>query len=291
MKQEIRNIKLYLLIHLLVSCIAILTACAPQPTIDGTSKASYDKSLGVISESLSEKDKLALEGAIMSLTLGNVDLFDLEASQERLRKALNGLTAQQVIERHKSIRTQLEAEEEKAHKVRERKQLESQLESLNEEYSRLKEYFNSKAEHSRRLNEEILVSSEKLSKRMIFGHPRYTVSFVVNNKSAVAITTIGFKVVLSSPGRTVPWITEYTGISIRGGVEPGEIKTIAYDNNMFDQNWGKIPSRTDYILQITPTSIYTLDSVEPYYNTMVNADDQERFEALPGMIAEIKSKL
>lgn len=56
--------------------------------------------------------------------------------------------------------------------------------------------------------------------------PRGVLRMTISNRLSYAISSLSYEVVVTEPGRSVPWHTSESGLAIAGGIEPGETRTI-----------------------------------------------------------------
>ena len=80
----------------------MLTACG-EPTIDASSEAAMEASMEEITKDMTEEEKMKFGLAIMSVTMkvGMQNMADPEKAEEAVREALDGKTAEEVIEMSK----------------------------------------------------------------------------------------------------------------------------------------------------------------------------------------------
>lgn len=71
------------------------------------------------------------------------------------------------------------------------------------------------------LQEHITIEAE-MGERI----PLPTAEFTVTNGLSHAISGLHYKVVVREQDRSVPWLSTETGLSIPGGIEPGETRTL-----------------------------------------------------------------
>jgi hypothetical protein len=110
---------------------------------------------------------------------------------------------------------------------------------------------------------EAIKKFEVKRSRFYFSEGRFSkdpiIELTVKNGTDAAISKVSFQGVLSSPGRTVPWVKDNFNYVISGGLEPGEETTWMLAPNMFD-DWGKVAKdRTDYVLTVRTVSLYGAD--------------------------------
>jgi len=75
------------------------------------------------------------------------------------------------------------------------------------------------------------------------------VHFVITNAGPSAVKKIYAHGTLSSPGRTIPWLSKDINYEFPGGLEPGETQALDLEPNMFE--WGgDFADRKDLNLQI-----------------------------------------
>jgi hypothetical protein len=79
----------------------------------------------------------------------------------------------------------------------------------------------------------------------------FTIACDVKNDGAAAVAMVRYRVVVSQPGRTVPWGDEDAATSIPGGVEPKETRRIEFVSRPIRLPEGV--SVDDLVFTVTPT--------------------------------------
>ncbi|NQZ57868.1 MAG: hypothetical protein HRT88_10450 [Lentisphaeraceae bacterium] len=112
----------------------------------------------------------------------------------------------------------------------------------------------------------------------------------LKNNTGHAISRAYFSGVLSSPGRSIPWVKETFNYSISGGLEPGEKVTWNLTPNMFG-GWSKAPkNRKDMILTVDVTRIDGADG-KAIYDAEFSKRDEEELADLKQRLVKLKEGL
>ena len=91
----------------------------------------------------------------------------------------------------------------------------------------------------------------RISKSMFSQQP--IISFRITNNSKIVVKRIYAHGILSSPGRTIPWVSDDFNYEFTGGLEPGESKNLDLEPNMFGE-WrynNDYSNKTDLKLEIS----------------------------------------
>jgi len=93
----------------------------------------------------------------------------------------------------------------------------------------------SEREKYRNIFEAIHIDAPKyrISKSMF--SQQAVISFRITNNSKVTVKKIYAHGILSSPGRTIPWVSDDFNYEFTGGLEPGESKNLDLEPNMFGE--------------------------------------------------------
>jgi hypothetical protein len=79
----------------------------------------------------------------------------------------------------------------------------------------------------------------------------FSIACDVKNDGTSAVALIRYRVVVSEPGRTVPWGDEEAAMSVPGGVEPQETRRLEFVSRPM-----RLPEGTnaaDLVFSVTPT--------------------------------------
>lgn len=239
----------------MVFCMAILLiGCSPK--IDGSDDEAFEESLDEITESLPEEEREAFKEAAGYLMISGVGdaLFDTEMDDDDvardMRERLDGMTAQEVISQAEVAKA--EAEEREAKRRAERK--EREREQAQQELGELKEL----RQKSKDIREELAMFDVERSRFRMesreFSGDQPIIELTVHNGTNHAISRAYFKGVLSTPGRSVPWLEETFNYSIRGGLEPGESAEWELSPNRYSE-WGRVEEIDDMVFTVEVTRL------------------------------------
>jgi hypothetical protein len=105
------------------------------------------------------------------------------------------------------------------------------------------------------------------------------ISFSISNYTAIPIRRIFLDAVLSSPGRTVPWVKESFNYEFPGGLEPGEVQYLNLDPG-YSGNWRHQDLKTvkDALLTLTVRDAEDADGQR--IRVEFSEDDQKRLNVL-----------
>lgn len=219
------------LIGSLVVLVTALAACS-APTIDGSSDQAARESAQRVRESLPEGQRDDFDNALMAVTMhsafGDKSLLEIAASNPEQAKAnalarLDGKTAEEVIKMADAIRAdRLEAERRQA--LAEIVELEEKQRAAEAAAAGLAKFEVTRSRYY------------KYRDRYIGAKP--VLELTVVNNTGHAISRAYFQGVVSSPGRSVPWIDDRFNYEIPGGLEPGETAEWSLAPNMFS-DWGR----------------------------------------------------
>lgn len=257
----------------LLPLLFLLGGCA-DPTIDASSDEAMKESVKEVRESLPEERQQEFDKAVQELVVANISLQDImaqganpnvEALATRAKQALGGKTGEEVI-----------AEAAKLREERERKEREQALGEIAELEKRA-----SAAQTAKQQLARFQVSRSRLYRDRSSFIEEPVIELTVTNGTSHAVSHAYFHGTVTSPGRSVPWISDDFNYSIRGGLEPGETATWKLSPNMFSE-WGtKTP----------PDAVLTVEVVKldgPTGETLFDASGLDKFEQQ--RLAELKKK-
>lgn len=269
---------------LLVLLALALAGCGPK-RIDGTSEATYKKSLEAMSKSLTAEEQKILGESVMAVALNGANFFEIGAApalfEQRARAELNGKTFAEIVAKAKEIeatRAAAEAAEKAAQEKREaaakaerKKQIEIELAELTAEKAKAAADVDS-------LKKFVVERS-----RFYFADAGYRqeaiIELTVKNGLLAPVSRAYFKGKLTSPGRAVPWVEDDFNYTIRGGLEPGETVTWKLSPNMFS-DWGKSPKdRNDLVLTVEVVQVDGANG-KALYDSEFPEHKQKRLDSL-----------
>lgn len=113
------------------------------------------------------------------------------------------------------------------------------------------------------------------------------IDLAVENLTGKEVSVVGFKAVLTSPGRDTPWLEDSFNYQIRGGLKAGASDAWKLAPNRFS-DWGKLEDRTDYTLTLTVTELEGPDGKPLFDAVEVDPDDTKRLESLRKLASPTK---
>lgn len=232
--KKVRNAAAILLISALYAC---------SPKVDTSSPEAFQASIRKVSDSLEPGDRAALQKALVVLATNTDDpstgLFsDAPVDSPIFMSAgdkIKGKSGKEIIsEGSQQLRQNITAAIAKDAIV---------VGRIKSERDKVGNVLNN-----------IIISNEKYSAPPDFiGQREPEISFSITNSSKVAIKAIYLDGVLSSPGRSVPWVQSQVSYDLPGGLEPGETKRLDLAPNMFG-DWAPkddFVNRKDLSLKLT----------------------------------------
>lgn len=267
--------------------VLILAGCTqPLDTrIDGSSHGAYEKSLKAIKAKLTPEETAKFEEALQVVVFSEVmpkegglfammaALKDTDKLQTKMLDAVNGKTPRELI-------AQADA------KIKERAK--EELKNVASEIVEL-EKRKASAETARELLSNIVVADAKFYwSGGYFPHP--VIDFKVANNTGVPLSRLYFHGVVSTPGRTIPWIDEDFNYEVSGGLENGESKHLNLGPNQFS-GWGKreTDGRKDLVLTVTVVNAAGADKAK--VADEFGKADEARLNKLRVMKVELEQKL
>lgn len=182
-------------------------AMADEMKIDGTSKETFTTSAKAMVESLNPEQREIFQKGLLNLIVtryppasgieGFPMLSMMPQAMEVAHVTMNGVTKDEILERGREL----------AEKSA------TTTPTAKPDYADIRSC----------LQRKVIVSNAKIEDRD-FG--QYITLDVTNNLSwAISFVHIGYKA--TTPGRSVPWTDEKFGMTVSGGIEPGETRSIA----------------------------------------------------------------
>lgn len=251
--------------------LVTFTGCG-DPRIDGTSNESMKESVQNIRESLPEPKRNEFDEAMQVLALDRLSLEDLitegfagaDMIEDRIRRSLDGKTAEEVIEEAERIRSERE-EKEKQQVLEEIRELEQKRTDAESARAQLKKF-------------RVIRSRFYLRKREFFGKEPI-IELTVENGTDLAVSRAYFEGTLASPNRSVSWHRDEFNYSIPGGLEPGEKATWYLAPNMFS-DWGTVDAPADAVFTVTVEQLDGPDGKALYTTRGFSQHDRERLREL-----------
>jgi hypothetical protein len=257
--------------YALPALVLLLAACS-EPTIDTSSDETMETSIERVRNNLPESQRADFDSAVTVVAVHDISFGDVlaegaagvDVAERKVKMALDGLTAREVIALGDSIIAEREAEM--------RRQALQEIAELEEK----------KAAHEQA--KEALAAFEVVRSRFYkrtnsIGMPEPIIDITVRNGTPVAVSRAYFEGVLASPSRSVPWIKESFNYSIRGGLEPGEEARWRLAPNMFSE-WGQVDAPSDAVFTVETVRIDGPDGEPAFDAREFDEEDAERLQTL-----------
>lgn len=238
---------------LAVGTVIVLAGCGGEPTIDASTEPAYEESMKKVVGDMDAARAQEFMGAVMQLSMAQIDLADPDQQPTDLMEVLHGKTAAEVIEMASQQRTLAEAERAR----REAETLRELATKASEEQAALAAL------------SDITIEAPSVEQREGMFGVNTTINFTVTNGLDQAISRLYWENVVISPGRSVPWIQEDSNYSISGGLEPGE--TATWSLNPGGLRWNTTEFPEDAVLEV---NVYRADGAdgEPIHNARLLSD-------------------
>ena len=209
--------------------VAMVAAGCSDPTIDASSEAKMKESVTKVRESLPEGRRSDFDQAVQLIAFSQVNMKSLFANgsadagdmEGKMREALNGKTAEQVLAQAEQIQAERKARE-KEQALAEIRELVAKREQAEQAEQQLDKF-------------QVVRSRFYMRERQYRGEQ--------------AVSRAYFSGTIASPDRSVPWHQDQFNYSISGGLEPGEEATWTLAPNRFS-DWGKVDAPADAVFTV-----------------------------------------
>ncbi|MEP3895681.1 hypothetical protein [Pseudophaeobacter sp.] len=190
-------------------------ALAQDQVVDGSSTETYERSVKSMVEGMSDEDREAFGRGLMNLIItgypaaqgaeGLAMLQFMEPAVEAAHITLDGMSREEILSRGREI----VAADNSSHQQPQGADPTEDLRTC--------------------LQASVLVTNPSIEK----GSYGRTISMDVTNNLTWAIAGIRVEYIAMSEGRSVPWERDNFSLSISGGIEPGETRTIRTSASLF----------------------------------------------------------
>ena len=269
--------------------VALLLVGCTQPLdtrIDGSSMAAYEQSLKAIKAKLSPDETTKFDEALKVVVLSEMvpteggllgimaAMKDPEKVQAKMLATVNGKTPRELI-------AQADA------KIKERAK--EELKSVVSEIAAL-EMRKAVAYKPKELLSKFTVADPRFYWGGSPYYPEPVLDFKVTNNAGIALSRVYYHGVVSTPGRTIPWIDEDFNNELAGGLENGETKHLRLAPNRFTK-WGAADTqgRKDLVFTVTVVNADGPDKAK--LAEEFGKSDEERLKKLLVMKLEIDQRL
>lgn len=272
-----------------VLALLVLAVCfigCQEKTIDSTTDETLKSSIEEMKKSLNEERKKEFDKALLALTFsGGRSLIELardpEAIKNNMKKKLHGKTVDEIIlSGNKLIAERREKEKQQA--LIEIEEVRTQISQIEQKRSQ--------SELAKNELKQIVVSRSRFYIQKKSFLDEAIIELTVQNNTQHAVSRVFFEGVLSSPGRSVPWVKDTFNYKIPGGLEPGEKATWKLAPNRYGE-WRNAPKdRKDTILSVMVTRVDNAEG-EPLYDSEFSQHEITKLEDLKKRLAGLKKAL
>lgn len=275
----------------LLSCIVLaallLAGCTgPLDTkLDASSQDAYTRSINAIKAKLAPEETKKFEEALRVVAFSTIPteggligmiaaMKDPEKAIANMLSTVNGKTPREIIALANA-------------KVAERAK--EELKSVIAEIATLEK---NKAEAGKA--QAVLALITVTSPRYYWGGSEYyrtpRIELTVTNNTGMALSRLYFHGIVSTPGRTIPWIEESFNYTVPGGIEHGETTRLLLAPNRYSK-WGagETQGRTDLVF--TVTAVNADNAEKKPIAAEFDKDDAERLTKLHTLKAELDQKI
>ncbi len=258
----------------MIALAVLVTGCGDKK-VDSSTDEKLKTSMEAVKRSLDDEKKKEFEDAVKAMVFSEIgNIFEASANpdgtQRTIKNKLHGKTADEIIAEGNRIIVE--------RKKKEREQALSEIEETKTKVAEL-EKKRSDADKAKEDLKKFNVVRSRFYFRKISFMEEAVIELTVKNETQHAVSRAYFHGVLSSPGRSVPWVKDSFNYTISGGLEPGEQVTWKLSPNMYGE-WGNAPKgRNDMILTVAVTRIDGADE-KPIYDSKFSEWDKENLEKL-----------
>ncbi len=258
----------------MIALAVLVTGCGDKK-VDSSTDEKLKTSMEAVKRSLDDEKKKEFEDAVKAMVFSEIgNIFEASANpdgtQRTIKDKLHGKTANEIIAEGNRIIVE--------RKKKEREQALSEIEETKTKVAEL-EKKRSDADKAKEDLKKFNVVRSRFYFRKISFMEEAVIELTVKNETQHAVSRAYFHGVLSSPGRSVPWVKDSFNYTISGGLEPREQVTWKLSPNMYGE-WGNAPKgRNDMILTVAVTRIDGADE-KPIYDSKFSEWDKENLEKL-----------
>lgn len=226
---------------LAITILATLSSCSPK--VDTSTPDAYRQSVKKVADGLSPADQTALQKALVVLSTDTTDPSTGLFSGAPIDSPIFLVAGDKI--KGKSGKDIIAAGNAQLR--------ENITKKLDQDAATLKRIKDERAKVGAVLDNLVVSEASYSARRDIIGQREPEIKFSFTNSSKLPIKSISLNGVLSSPGRSVPWVQAEMSYNLPGGAEPGETKHLDLAPNMFGP-WSakdEFADRKDLVLKLT----------------------------------------
>ena len=252
-----------------ILAFCIISGCG-EIRLDSSSDDNMKASIENITQSLPVEKQDKFKEAIRILAFADIKgildpSFNPDETKKKLMARLNNKTAEEIISEADKILSE--------RKQKEADQANIEIDELKIKIKEIEQKRNRKASDKKEL-EKFQVIKSRFSFEKIGFMKSATINLDVKNNTSYPISRVYFHGILSSPGRSIPWVKNSFNYNIPGGLEPGE--NASWSLSFSFGEWSAAPEeRNDLILTVSTIRIDGPDD-KPIFSTETSDEDNEQ---------------
>ena len=269
-----------------MAILSILVTGCGDKKVDSSTDEKLKSTMESVKSSLTEDRRKEFEEAVQVMTFSEIgNIFEAAANpdgmQRKIKDKLNGKTADEIIAEGSQILAE--------RREKEREQAINEIEEIKAEIAELENKRSETEKAKQDLKKFDVVLSRFYFQKSSFMEEA-VIELTVKNETTHPVSRAYFNGVLSSAGRSIPWVQDSFNYKISGGLEPGEQATWKLSPNMFGE-WSKAPKdRDDMVLTV---SVYRIDGADDkaIYDSNFSEKDSDRIEVLNKRLSELQKSV
>lgn len=260
---------------IVIGLLTLGVAGCSEPKIDTSSMPTTIVSIEEVRAALSEERRSAFDHALAIINLSAFEGFDalrpnrmnVVQLAESANMQINGLTGEEVISRAEGVmRQRLSRERQESLRTLER--LEERAASADRDLQARSRF--------------VIDEAAYYVSRSPYGAREPVIDISVSNQTDRTITQVQLRGVLTSEGRTSPWVDSSFYYVIPGGLAPGESAKWSLAPNRFG-HWGDLDIPSNTTLDISLLGLQG-EGGQPLWNApMLTEQETERLTRLRGL--------
>jgi hypothetical protein len=268
-------------IYLLAALSVCVAACGP-PRFDASSDESMRESVARVRASLPEGQRKEFDEAFLVVAMHGLSpqqrlsgTVTPESIAVEAKEQLAGKSADEIIAEANRLRVETETTAREAEtRAREKAREEARVEIAKLEERR------AAVQAARMEIVKFQILESRFSQVATREGPEPMIVLTVLNGTSYPVSSAFFVGSVTSPDRSVPWITEEFNYSIPGGLEPGERATWRLAPNDPFSTWKAIRPGKDAMLQVEVIALQGPDGKRLFTDLEFNQGDATRLASL-----------
>ena len=261
-----------------LSILLLLVGCG-DPAIDATSKESMEHSVQEVRESLPLERRPEFDEAFKLLAFNKVQMDDLLVEsaggagimQSKMKEALHGKTAQQIIDEAAVILKQRQEELDRTEREAKEKADAAERAAGLALIDHLEKEKAAAEESARQLSRVKVLKSNFLMTYKGYSRTRAVIEMEIENQTSFPLARIDFQATLRVPGKSTPWCSDKFYYEFPGLVAPGERASFSWPQKPRTL-WESVPNHREASLSVSMLGIRGFDGYPHYTATSFGND-------------------